>query len=133
MPAEYSGCRRWTAVTITLLLSAFLFISSGARAQSDDANKILKAMSDYMASQKNISLSFDTAVEVITPEVQKIQFASSGHLQIGRPDKIHASRTGGYADAELVFDGKTITVLAKHLNSYAQAMRRVRSISSSIG
>ncbi len=110
---------RWT-VLMTMLLSAFLFIAPGARAQSDDANKMLKAMSDYMANQKNISLSFDTAVEVITPEVQKIQFASSGHLQIGRPDKIRASRTGGYADVELVFDGKTITVYAKHIGSYAQ-------------
>ena len=110
---------RWAAAMM-MLLSAFLFIAPGARAQSDDANKILKAMSDYMASQKNISLSFDTAVEVITPEVQKIQFASSGHLQIGRPDKIRASRTGGYADVELVFDGKAITVYAKHIGSYAQ-------------
>jgi hypothetical protein len=104
-----------------LVVGAVLLLSTtGARAQSDDANKILKALSDYMASQKNISLSFDSAVEVITPEVQKIQFASSGRLLISRPDKIRASRTGGYADVELVFDGKTITVYAKHINSFAQ-------------
>ena len=110
---------RWTAVMM-MLLAAFLFIAPGARAQSDDADKILKAMSEYLASQKNISLSFDSDVEVITPDVQKIQFASSGRLQISRPDKMRASRTGGYADAELVFDGKTITVYAKHINSFAQ-------------
>jgi hypothetical protein len=110
---------RWEAVMM-MLFSAFLFIAPGARAQSDDADKILKALSEYLASQKNISLSFDTDVEVITPDVQKIQFASSGHLQISRPDKMRASRTGGYADVELVFDGKTITVYAKHIGSYAQ-------------
>ena len=111
--------RRWTAVMM-MMFSAFLFTGPEVWAQSDDANKILKALSEYMASQKNISLSFDTAVEVITPEVQKIQFASSGRLQISRPDKMRASRTGGYADVELVFDGKTITVYAKHIDSFAQ-------------
>ena len=110
---------RWTAVTI-LSLSAFLLVTSDASAQSDDADKILKAMSNYLASQKNLSLSFDSAIEVITPDVQKIQFASSGRLQMSRPDKIHASRTGGYADVDLVFDGKIATVYGKHINSYAQ-------------
>jgi hypothetical protein len=108
------------AVVMMISLSAFLFIVPGVRAQSDDADKIVKALSEYLASQKNISLSFDSDTEVITPDVQKIQFASSGHLQMSRPDKLRASRTGGYADVELVFDGKTLTAYAKHINSYAQ-------------
>jgi hypothetical protein len=87
---------------------------------ADDANEILKAMSQYLANQKNISASFDSDIEVITPEVQKIQFASSGHLEMSRPDKLHASRTGGYADAETVFDGKTATVYGKNVNGYVQ-------------
>ena len=45
-------------------------------AQADDANKILKAMSDYLGSQKNFSASFDSDLEVITPQVEKIQFAA---------------------------------------------------------
>jgi hypothetical protein len=97
-----------------------LFAVAPAQAQADDADKILKAMSEYLANQKNISLSFDSALEVITPEVQKIQFASSGHLQLSRPDKLRATRTGGYADVEMVFDGKTVTAYGKHLNSFVQ-------------
>jgi hypothetical protein len=89
-------------------------------AQAQDAAKFLKAMSDYLTSQKNFSLSFDSAIEVITPDIEKIQFASSGRLQVSRPDKVRVSRTGGYADVELVFDGKTATVLGKHINSYVQ-------------
>jgi len=103
-----------------MLLSALFFIAPDARAQSDDANKILKAMSDYLASQKSISLSFDTDIEVITPYVQKIQFASSGRVQLDRPDKIRATRTGGYADVGLVFDGKAAPVYAKTINLFAQ-------------
>jgi hypothetical protein len=87
---------------------------------ADDANKILMSMSQYLANQKNLSATFDSDIEVITLEVQKIQFASSGHLEISRPNKIRASRTGGYADVEIIFDGKTATVYGKNPNGYVR-------------
>jgi hypothetical protein len=37
-----------------------------------------------------------------------------------RPDKFRGYRIGGYAEVELVFDGKTASVLGKSLNAYAQ-------------
>jgi hypothetical protein len=87
---------------------------------ADDANEILKAMSQFLANQKNISASFDSDIEVITPQVQKIQFASSGHFEMSRPDQILASRTGGYSDMKIVFDGKTATLYGKNINGYVQ-------------
>jgi hypothetical protein len=108
----------WLLV-IALALTANLSVIPPARAQ-DDAGKILKAMADYVASQKVISATFDSDIEVITPDLQKIQFASSGQLSLSRPDKLRATRTGGYADIELVFDGKTATVFGKNINSFAQ-------------
>lgn len=104
-------------LTIALPLMANLFAMP---AWADDAGKILKSMSDYIASQKVISATFDTDIEVITPDLQKIQFASSGQLSLSRPDKLRATRTGGYADIELVFDGKTATVFGKNINAFAQ-------------
>ncbi|MFZ2018090.1 MAG: DUF2092 domain-containing protein [Methyloceanibacter sp.] len=123
MPVSWRSrsTRRCASTFFFFLALAVLVATPAARAQDDDAAKILKAMSDYMASQKSISLSFDTDIEVITPEIQKIQFASSGKLLLSRPDKLRASRTGGYADVELVFNGKTVSVLGKDLNAYAQA------------
>jgi hypothetical protein len=97
------------------------FIAGSIPAQADDAEKILKEMSDYLGNQKNISASFDSDIEVITPQVQKIQFASSGHFEMSRPDKIHLRRTGGYSDVEIIFDGKTATVYGKQANGYIQA------------
>ena len=35
----------------------------------DDAARILKAMSDYTAGQKSISATFDSDIEVITPDL----------------------------------------------------------------
>jgi hypothetical protein len=91
-----------------------------ARAADDDALKILKAMSDYLASQKAISSDFDSTLEVMTPQGEKIQFNSSGTLLMKRPNEIRATRTGGYADVELLLDGKTATLYGKNLNIYGQ-------------
>jgi hypothetical protein len=104
--------------TLALVCATGLAVLSPAQAQ--DADKILKAMSDYMTSQQTISLTFDTDIEIITPDIQKIQFTNSGQLLLHRPDKLRASRIGGYADVELIFDGKTFTVYGKHQDLFAQ-------------
>ena len=106
-----------------MLVSASL-CATPAAAQGDGAGKILKAMSDYLAGQKSISLTFDSDIEVLTENFQKIQFTSSGQVQLSRPNMIRAARNGGYTDVELTFDGKTVTVLGKHINAYAQTDAR---------
>ena len=108
------------AMCAMAVLSMACLAGPAARAQSDDAGKILKAMSDYVSSQKDIVARFDSDIEVITPDLQKVQFTSSGEVQLSRPDKLRARRTGGYADVELVFDGKTLSVLGRNINAYAQ-------------
>ena len=85
---------RIAARICTMVLFVVVFAAGSTLAQADDANKILKAMSDYLGSQKNFSASFDSDLEAITPQIEKIQFASSGQLEISRPDKFHGSRTG---------------------------------------
>jgi hypothetical protein len=98
--------------------AALLLAVTPARAQ--DAAQILKSMTDYLSSQKTLSASFDSSIEVITPELQKIQFASSGEFKLGRPDKLRVRRTGGYADVELVYDGNTVSLYGKNAKTYMQ-------------
>src|ERR1700736_2555420 len=99
-----------------------IFVASTAQsARADDAAKVLKAMTDYTAAQKSISATFDSDIEVVTPELEKVQFTSSGKLQLTRPDKLRIRRTGGYADVELVYDGKTVTIYGNNSKAYAQA------------
>ena len=90
-------------------------------ARADDPAKLLKAMTDYTAAQKSISATFDSDIEVVTPELEKIQFTSSGKLQLTRPDKLRIRRTGGYADVELIYDGKTVSIYGNNAKAYAQA------------
>jgi hypothetical protein len=105
---------------VALFLIILFGTSAGAKADETDAKRILKAMSDYMASQKSLSFGFDATLEVITTEEQKLELASSGTVTIKRPDKIRVTRVGGFADVEMSFDGKTLTLLGKNLNLYTQ-------------
>lgn len=99
---------------------ASLLCAAPARADSASAKRIVKTMSDYMASQNDLSGEFDVMLDVITPELEKIQFAASGSLLLARPDKIRLIRKGGYSEVELLSDGKTMTISSMAGGSYAQ-------------
>src|SRR6267142_5196617 len=116
--------QRVNALIQSLLDAALVTIFIAFTAQSaraDDPAKFLKAMTDYTAAQKSISATFDSDIEVVTPDLEKIQFTSSGKLQLTRPDKLRIRRTGGYADVELVYDGKTVSIYGNNAKAYAQA------------
>lgn len=86
-----------------------------------DAVAIVREMADYVGQQQNIRFAYDSDIEVVTPEMEKIQFTSSGTASLSRPDKFRATRTGGYSDVELLSDGENLTVYGKNLQLYAQA------------
>ncbi len=86
-----------------------------------NAKARLKAMSDYLAAQKAISLGYDSVFEVVTNDKQKLQIVTSGTIVLNRPDKIRTTRQSGFADTEMVFDGKTLSILGKGQNAYVQA------------
>jgi hypothetical protein len=102
------------------LCAAAALPGTQVQAADDDADQILKSMSDYLAAQKTISADYDSSVEVITPQLLKLQFNSSGTLLLKRPNELHATRTGGYADVEMFYNGKVLTVYGKNLNGYAE-------------
>ena len=102
------------------LLAGFLISAAPAQADSASAMGFVKAMSDYLAGQTSISSDFDIELDIITPQLEKIQFDASGSMQLARPDKLRLVRIGGYSELELVSDGKTATILDRGSNTYAQ-------------
>jgi len=116
---QHAGTGIQSAANVALVAVFVAF--TGETARADDAAMVLKAMTDYTAAQKSISATFDSDIEVVTPELEKVQFTSSGKLQLTRPDKLRIRRTGGYADVELVYDGKTVTIYGNNAKAYAQA------------
>jgi hypothetical protein len=117
---------RFTAVRqgLSVLLGALMVTASfapKALAGEVEARSILKAMTTYVAAQPAISFAYDSDLEVITQEQQRLTLASSGTVALVRPNRIRATRTGGFTNLETVFDGSTFTLLGKGANVYVQA------------
>src|SRR5215831_10332813 len=93
----------WTAKSP----SAVVGITVESVADDSEAKLRLKAMTDYVGAQKAISFDYDSDLEVVTKDQQKLSLLASGTVSLNRPDKIRATRSGGFADIETVFDGKT--------------------------
>jgi len=105
---------------VTFCLAIVLTASGTANADEADAKRLLKAMSDYLAAQQDIAFAYDSILEVVTQDGQTLSLASSGEVSLKRPDKLHVTRAGGFADVDMHFDGKTMTILGKNLNIYTE-------------
>ena len=113
---EAESQNRMAAIIVSDAASA----RCGGTAVEAGAKAMLKAMTEYVAAQKAISFDYDVSLEVVTRDDQKLTLAASGNVELARPDKVRASRSGGFADIETVFDGKTLTILGKNMNIYTQ-------------
>jgi hypothetical protein len=103
-------------------MAAMVGMAGMAEGQADEAQakSLFKAMSDYLAAQKAISFEYDTSLEIVTKDNQRLALASSGTVTLNRPDKIRATRWGGFANVESVFDGKVLSLLGKNAHLYFQ-------------
>ena len=118
--AGKGSVRKVVMRTALALLAAATIAPSAALAGETEAKAMLKAMTDYMAAQKELSFRYDASIEAVTKDGEKLQIANSGRVALARPDRIAATRTGGFADIETIFDGKTMTILGKTKNIYLQ-------------
>jgi hypothetical protein len=85
-----------------------------------EADKILAAMSDNLKAMPRLSADYDADNEIIDLAGQKIQHSASGSITLDRTKGFRMTRKGPFADVELIFDGKTISLHGKGLNVYAQ-------------
>jgi hypothetical protein len=119
-PQKPVGAAALGLSTVAVALTVGFLAPTSARADETDAKNLLKAMSDYMASQDAISFGYDANLDVVTKDNQRLTLASSGTVAMQRPDKFHSTRASGFRDSETFFDGKTLTLLGKNANIYAQ-------------
>ena len=113
---ETRGGRSAAAAGVLVLMA----MASPASADEADARTILAAMSDYMTGLETFGFSYDSTLEIVTTDDQKIGLATSGTVSVARPGRIHATRRGGFSSVELGFDGSTFTLVGQNSNTYAQ-------------
>jgi hypothetical protein len=83
------------------------------------AEKLLRRMSDYLASRQQFTAKAESTLEVVLTSGQKLQFDSPATLMVSRPNKLRAHRKGDLANQEFFYDGKTLTLYNPRENVYA--------------
>ena len=114
-----------TAVLLRSCAIAALAIASvAAQAQSagiaPEAKQILKASTDFLASQQRFTADTRNTLEIVLKSGQKIEFNSTGHQFVQRPDKLRSERSGDLVEQMFVYDGKSLTLYQPRDKVYAQ-------------
>ena len=85
-----------------------------------EAQRLLKASTDFLASQQQFSADTRNTLEVVLKSGQKIEFNHQARMSAQRPNKLRAERTGDLVDQVFVYDGKTLTLHNPQAKAYAQ-------------
>jgi hypothetical protein len=83
------------------------------------AEKLLRRMSDYLASRQQFTLRAESMLEAVLTSGQKLQYDSPATLIVSRPNMLRAHRKGDLANQEFFYDGKSLTLYNPRENLYA--------------
>jgi hypothetical protein len=84
-----------------------------------EAQRLLKASIDFVASQQQFSLDTRNSLEVVLHSGQKIEFNHVARQSVQRPNKLRAERTGDLVDQLFVYDGQALTLYNPGDKAYA--------------
>jgi hypothetical protein len=87
---------------------------------ADEAQQLLKASTDFLASQQQFSADTRNTLEIVLTSGQKIEFNHTARQSVQRPNKLRAERTGDLVEQLFIYDGKSLTLHNLQANAYAQ-------------
>jgi len=119
-----SGKRLTAALTRWCTTAVVAAISVASQAQSTgitpEAQRLLKASTDFLASQQRFSADTRNTLEIVLKSGQKIEFNHTARQSVQRPNKLRAERTGDLVDQVFIYDGKSLTLHNPRDKAYAQ-------------
>jgi hypothetical protein len=117
----YFGRRIVSVIVLAMMVTAAWPHPSHAQPAGIDpqAEKLLRRMSDYLASRQQFTLKAESTLEVVLTSGQKVQFDSPATLEVSRPNKLRAHRKGDIVNQEFFYNGKTLTLYSPRENVYA--------------
>jgi hypothetical protein len=109
--------------TCHLMISPVWGAGAPKKAKAPDiepkAGEILKQMCDYLKNLQQFSVQAEITEDVLLTSGQRIQFGRNVEAWVRRPDRFRAESAGDKVDGQLIYDGKTITLLDKTKNLYS--------------
>jgi hypothetical protein len=117
---------------VALSLAAALSVAADSSAQQaapdaedKEARATLERMAKFLASAQKLSVTLDTAYDVVQPDGQKIEFGARRRVALRRPDRFRmdAEERDGTSRG-LMFDGKQIYAFDLDENVYASVPKQ---------
>jgi hypothetical protein len=109
------------ALLIICATASVTLPSQGQGAGIDaSAQRLLKASTDFVASQRSFSADTRNSLEVVLTSGQKIEFNHTARVSVQRPNKLRAERSGDLVDQVFVYNGKTLTLHHPKAKAFAQ-------------
>jgi hypothetical protein len=106
--------------TLVALAGFALAVQAQPAGIAPEAQQLLKASTDFLASQKQFSVETRNTLEVVLKSGQKIEFNHTARMSAQRPNKLRAERTGDLVDQVFYYDGKSLTLHNPKDKAYAQ-------------
>jgi len=106
--------------TLVALAGFALAVQAQPAGIAPEAQQLLKASTDFLASQKQFSAETRNTLEVVLTSGQKIEFNHTARVSAQRPNKLRAERTGDLVDQVFYYDGKSLTLHNPKDKAYAQ-------------
>jgi hypothetical protein len=87
---------------------------------SPEAQRLLKASTDFLARQQQFSADTRITLEVVLKSGQKIEFNHTARQSVQRPNKLRVERTGDLVSQVFYYDGKSLTLFSPQDKVFAQ-------------
>jgi len=106
-------------IAFTALAGAVEAAPPSKKAIEPTADKMLKQMTDYLASLQSFRVESSASDEVVTKGGQKLQVATSSQVSVRRPNRLRSEQLGAANGLAFWYDGQKMTLACKADNSYS--------------
>jgi hypothetical protein len=77
---------------------------------AEQADRLLKQMSDYIGSADQITFHADINFDHVLPSGQKLHFSATEDVALRRPGRLYVEWHSDLGDRQFWYDGKSITL-----------------------
>src|SRR5437763_1973883 len=110
---------------IFLLAGVLAFVpavhAQGGPAIEPEAVQALQRMGQTLKALRTFSVKGAASSEEVLPQGLKVRRDKVSTLEVARPDHVRAEQTAAGWHRQVVYDGKTVSILSKSAGYYAQA------------
>ncbi len=105
--------------TALLVAAAGLLAAQAAYAIGAEADRVLRAMGEYLKSADEFSFHADIAYDAVHSTGEKVQYGGASDVSVRRPNRLYVAFEGDERRRQVFYDGRTITLLDTLKNLYA--------------